>query len=93
MSLLARLSKLRGRYLWRSFQAMTERPEEVQQQLLRTLLSTNRDTAFGKAHGFSSMVSEQDYRQGTIDFSVVQFVQIFEFCLRGRNGTGQSKCL
>ncbi len=64
MSLLAQLSTLRGRYLWRSFQGMTERPEEVQQQLLRRLLSTNRDTAFGKAHGFSNMVSEQDYRQG-----------------------------
>ena len=64
MSLLAQLSALRGRYLWRSFQGMTEHPEEVQQQLLRRLLSTNRDTAFGKAHGFSRMVSEQDYRQG-----------------------------
>ena len=64
MSLLAQLFTLRGRYLWRSFQGMTERPEEVQRQLLRRLLSTNRDTAFGKAHGFSSMVSEQDYRQG-----------------------------
>ena len=64
MSLLAQLSTLRGRYLWRSFQGMTERPEEVQQQLLRRLLSTNRDTAFGKAHDFSNMVSEQDYRQG-----------------------------
>ena len=50
--------------MWRSFQGMTERPEEVQQQLLRRLLSTNRDTAFGKAHIFSSMVSVQDYRHG-----------------------------
>ena len=64
MSLLAQLFTLRGRYLWRSFQGMTERPEEVQQQLLRRLLSTNRDTAFGKAHNFSSMISERDYRQG-----------------------------
>ena len=64
MSLLAQLSALRGRYLWRSFEGMTEHPEEVQKQLLRRLLSANRDTAFGKAHGFSSMVSEQDYRKG-----------------------------
>ena len=64
MSLLAQLSTLRGRYLWHFFQGMTERPEEVQQQLLRRLLSTNQDTAFGKAHDFSSMVSEEDYRQG-----------------------------
>ena len=64
MSLLAQLSTLRGRYLWRSFEGMTERPEEVQRRLLRRLLSTNRDTAFGRAHGFSSMISERDYQQG-----------------------------
>ena len=64
MSLVAQLSTLRGRYLWRSFQRMAERPEEVQQDLLRRLLSFNRDTAFGKAHGFSSMASWQDYREG-----------------------------
>ncbi len=79
MSLLAQLSALRGRYLWRSFQAMTEHPEEVQQQLLRRLLSTNRDTAFGKAHGFASMISEQDYRQG---------VPVADYEKRPRNSTG-----
>ena len=63
MSLAAQLSTLRGRYLWSSFQSMAERPEEVQQDLLRRLLASNRDTAFGKAHGFSSMVSWQDYRE------------------------------
>ena len=64
MSLLAQLSTLRGRYLWRSFQSMADRPEEVQQDLLRRILASNRDTAFGKAHDFSNMVSEQDYQQG-----------------------------
>ena len=64
MSLLAQLSTLRGRYLWRSFQAMTTRPEEVQRQLLGSLLAINRDTAFGKTHDFANMVSEQDYQQG-----------------------------
>ena len=63
MSLVAQLATLRGRYLWRSFQSMADRPDEVQQDLLRRLLGSNRDTAFGKAHGFSSMVSWQDYRE------------------------------
>ena len=63
MSLVAQLSTLRGRYLWRSFRNMADRPEEVQQDLLRRLLASNRDTAFGKAHGFSSIVSWQDYRE------------------------------
>ena len=64
MSLVAHLSTLRGRYLWRSFVSMADRPEEVQQDLLRRLLASSRDTAFGRAHGFSSMASWQEYREG-----------------------------
>ena len=45
---ISRTRKVIPRYLWSWFQGMTERPEEVQQQLLRRLLSTNRDTAFLK---------------------------------------------
>ena len=64
MSLVAQLSTLRGRFLWRSLQGMAGHPDEVQQHLLIRLLESNRDTAFGRAHGFSSMASLQDYQDG-----------------------------
>ena len=62
MSFFAQLATLRGRYLWRSFQSKADHPQEVQQDLLRRILASNRDTAFGKGHGFSSMLSWQDYQ-------------------------------
>ena len=42
---------------------MTDRPEEVQQDLFRHLLASNRHTAFGKVHGFSSIGSWQAYQE------------------------------
>ena len=62
MSLLAQLATFRGRLLWRSFEDMTQRPEDVQQRLLLRLLADNKDTAFGKQHGFDRISGPKDYR-------------------------------
>ena len=64
MSFPSQLSRLRGRFLWRSFQRRTNRPEAAQQELLNRLLAANRDTAFGRCHGFSSMATTKDFQEG-----------------------------
>ena len=40
-------------------------PCEVQQELLRRIMSENADTEFGKDHGFSQIVDAAAYRQST----------------------------
>ena len=64
MSFPSQLSRLRGRFLWRSFQRRTNQPEAAQQELLNRLLAANRDTAFGRCHGFSSMATTKDFQEG-----------------------------
>lgn len=62
MSLLSRLASLRGWFWWRSFDEMAARPEEAQRDLLRRILATNQDTAFGRHHGFSRLASVEAYQ-------------------------------
>ncbi len=38
------------------------RPEETQRSLLRRCLAANADTAFGRAHGFASIRTAEEYR-------------------------------
>ncbi len=64
LSIPSQLSSIRGRFLWRSFERSTNRPEEAQQKLLRRLLAANRETAFGRCHGFSSMATAKDFQEG-----------------------------
>ena len=46
---------------WRPLAALTHDPGATQTAVLRRLLRANRDTTFGRAHGFSSLASPRDY--------------------------------
>lgn len=43
--------------------AAAQAPEQTQAALLRALLARNKDTQFGKAHGFAGLGSAEDYRR------------------------------
>ena len=58
------LSLTQSRRLQR-FVEGAKRPREVQQELLRRIMSENADTEFGKDHGFSQIVDAAAYRQST----------------------------
>ena len=64
MSFVSQLSGLKGRWSWSRFENITKHPEEAQWKLLRRILRTNRDTAYGREHGFSSMRSVEDFQGG-----------------------------
>ena len=64
MSFVSQLSGLKGRWSWRRFESATRHPEEVQWYLLQRILKSNRDTAYGREHGFSAMRSVEDFQGG-----------------------------
>lgn len=43
--------------------AAAQAPEQTQAALLRALLARNKDTQFGKTHGFASLAGAEDYRR------------------------------
>ena len=45
------------------FEAATERPRVVQEELLRRILAYQADTDFGRAHHFRSMQTVADFRR------------------------------
>lgn len=45
------------------FRLALAEPEAVQRSLLRSYLKDNADTAFGRAHGFASIRSAEEYRE------------------------------
>ena len=63
MSVISQLSGVKGLWSWHRFERTTKEPEEVQRHLLQRILKTNRDTEYGRAHGFSRVVSVEDFRE------------------------------
>ncbi|MEO2003738.1 MAG: GH3 auxin-responsive promoter family protein [Candidatus Poribacteria bacterium] len=53
--------RAKGRLRARAFDRAAEDPKQAQAQYLRTLLHQNRDTAFGREHGFDSIRNPRDY--------------------------------
>ncbi len=60
LALWARMQLFRWTH-WRPFVQATKQPVEVQTSLLRRLLLRNRDTRFGREHGFSTIKSYADF--------------------------------
>src|SRR5688500_13878743 len=50
----------RSRY-WRPLERMAHRPDVAQQDVLRKLLSANRDTRFGADHGFTEIRDHAEF--------------------------------
>ena len=50
---------------YRGFVEGAKRPQEVQQALLRRIMTENADTEFGRDHGFSQISGSAAYRQAT----------------------------
>ena len=46
---------------WLPLLSQTERPDTIQRQLLSTILSSQRETQFGRRHGFASIQSYEDF--------------------------------
>jgi hypothetical protein len=46
-----------------AFEEATHRPREVQEALLRRILTFHRDTAFGRDHGFAKIATPDDFRR------------------------------
>ncbi|MBK9305656.1 MAG: GH3 auxin-responsive promoter family protein [Nitrospira sp.] len=46
---------------WLPLLTHTERPDAVQRQLLSTILASQRDTQFGRLHGFTSLRSYEEF--------------------------------
>ena len=63
MPLLRYLAAFSGRLLSRAFDRATLDSCRTQEQLLLTLVRNNRDTAFGRDHGFATVRSVADYRR------------------------------
>jgi hypothetical protein len=47
----------------RAFHRATHHVAQTQEAILRSLLTANRDTSFGKQHGFASLASPEDYQR------------------------------
>jgi hypothetical protein len=47
---------------WWRFRAALDRPETTQETILRRYLAANAETAFGKAHGFSTIRSAREFQ-------------------------------
>lgn len=47
----------------RRLMAAAQAPEQTQAALLRALLARNKDTQFGKTHGFAGLAGAEDYRR------------------------------
>jgi hypothetical protein len=45
----------------RAFEAATRQPDDAQRAVLQDLIARNRDTTFGREHGFSAIASPRDY--------------------------------
>lgn len=50
-----------GRKYWRPLDAAARCPSQAQHRVLSGIVGANRDTAFGKAHGFGSIRTPADY--------------------------------
>ena len=61
--MLSFLSSLYVKYLWRNFDAGTRDTRRSQAEVLRRFLSVNRDTAFGREHGFAKLQTAAEYHQ------------------------------
>ncbi len=53
---------LQGYFSRQRFEQAASNPRKAQEQFLNTLLTTNADTVFGRAHGFSEIKSPADFR-------------------------------
>ena len=48
---------------WTRFSRALNEPERAQRNILRRLIATNRDGAFGQAHGFKTIRSYEEFRE------------------------------
>ena len=48
---------------WNHFRRALHEPEETQREILRRLMVSNADCAFGRAHGFHTIRSYEDFRE------------------------------
>jgi hypothetical protein len=65
------------------FEAATHRPREVQDALLRRILEHQKDTAFGRDHGFKTVRTIEDYRR---QVSVAGYDRVEPYMARVRRG-------
>ena len=49
--------------LWNPVIAQTQKPQHTQDQLLKKILSANKDTVFGREHDFEKLSSYQEFSQ------------------------------
>ena len=61
--LVKTIIRIKGSGLARKLDRAAERPQNVQNDLLRRMVKANANTAFGKDHGFASIRTEADYRR------------------------------
>lgn len=61
--LLGWLGQLMRRPHARRFEAISHRPREAQEALLREILTANADTAYGREHGFAALADLDAYRR------------------------------
>lgn len=64
------------------FKAM-RRPREVQRDILLRMLSRNRETAFGRQHGFAAITDERDYRHAVPIRDDAAYLEWFARAARG----------
>lgn len=62
MSLVHKAAAFVAARQWNRWIALIKTPRETQNRLLRDLVYRNRNTRFGRDHGFSSVRSTRDYR-------------------------------
>ena len=63
IGLMMKMMSLVGRGVAKSLDKMTKDPRSCQEVLLLSILEENKDTEFGKAHGFSDIHSIEEYQE------------------------------
>lgn len=71
---------------WLPLLAHTEQPDTIQHQLLSTILASQRDTHFGRLHGFASIRSYEDFARA---IPVLRFEDLRQD-IEGQEQSGES---
>src|SRR5689334_12946482 len=80
---VGRLITLPIRRQIRHFEAACEHPESTQLRLLHAILARQRDTAFGRDHGFGKMADLADFRR---QVPIAPYERVAPYIERVQNG-------
>ncbi len=82
---LMKVMAFAGQGIIRSLEKMTRDPLKVQEKVLLSLLEKNKDTEFGRMHGFGDIHSIEEYRQALPLREYDEFAPYIERMVKGED--------